>query len=61
MVLSSHTLGDALDSSMGLAPAEPSTGRLWREAERLQRFQHTREGIELDKPDPLSLELSEAT
>jgi len=60
MLFSSHRLGDAPDSSVGLVPIQPRPGKLWREAEGLQRFSEPERG-ELDKPDPLSLELSEAT
>ena len=45
---------------MGLVSIQPSPGKLWREAEGLQRFSEPERG-ELDKLDLLSLELSEAT
>lgn len=56
--LAAYRLGDALDSSVGLVSIQPSPGKLWREG--TQRFNEPERG-ELDKLDPLSLELSEAT
>ena len=58
MLFSSHRLGDAPDSSVGLVSIQPRPGKLWREAEGLQRFSEPERG-ELDKPDPLSLMIAD--